>query len=370
IALSTFCRFAEGKRFDGARSLEGFLRTLSSAGRLLTLAAEPGIVAKQARIIQDQTFFSAGMGRHNTSPTPEGARRTSSAARWGTRGLRRASSQFSHNTPGSGPPAAMPVGEKRTKIFAQAHRGGYGGVIRSARSGGGERYPTSRSGGPAVSGVRGGDVVAQALSSFDSEGSGTLSSAEFISAASQVAGLVSPMCQEWGDILTKRFARRGGRSGGVRWLSEGVQENTNGRLDIAALVDFLRPKSFSLSVMTPFGLVELSLEDPCLTLGGLREIIVNKMFWRQHNCQVRRSDRNNFTLSRYYGAVPLNTESSGQRRRLVLDVLRPGELIFVTDRPTSRSRHEEPRIPAFEYMMGARRHPRRADVSATNVHER
>lgn len=34
------------------------------------------------------------------------------------------------------------------------------------------------------------------------------------------------------------------------------------------------------------GLVELSLEDPYLTLGGLREIVVNKMFWRQHNCQV------------------------------------------------------------------------------------
>lgn len=38
--------------------------------------------------------------------------------------------------------------------------------------------------------------------------------------------------------------------------------------------------------------------------------------------QVRRSDRNNFTLSRYFGALPLETESAGQRRRLVLDVLR------------------------------------------------
>lgn len=35
------------------------------------------------------------------------------------------------------------------------------------------------------------------------------------------------------------------------------------------------------------GLVELLLEDSCLTLGGLREIVANKMFWRQHNCQVQ-----------------------------------------------------------------------------------
>ncbi|CAM9523010.1 unnamed protein product, partial [Scytosiphon promiscuus] len=391
ITLSKFCRFMEGKKFDGAGSLEGFLRTLSRAGRSLPPAAESDTVAQRARFVPDQASYTTETGRRNALPVEEGARGTTSTARWGTRGVRRASSQFNHRASLTNrsrfdsAAAVIAVGEKSAEMIARVRQDGCGDIRNSARSGGREEpYSTPPSGGLALSGRRGGDFLAQALSSFDSDGSLTLSAGELISAASQVAGLVTPMRQEWGDVLTKRFARGakegvglgggaascrrgcsgpagGGRAGSVRWLGQDVEGSANSRLDIATLVDFLRPKAFSLSVMTPFGLVELSLDDPCLTLGGLRDIVVKKMFWRQHNCEVRRSDRDNFTLSRYYGALPLDTESAGQRRRLVLDVLRPGELIFVTDRPASQSRVEEPQIPGFEYMMGARRHRSRAD---------
>lgn len=42
----------------------------------------------------------------------------------------------------------------------------------------------------------------------------------------------------------------------MRWLGasgDGSNNNNSSEVDIAALVDFLRPKHFSLSVMTPFG---------------------------------------------------------------------------------------------------------------------
>lgn len=292
ITLSTLCRFTEGKRFDGACSLEGFLRTLSRAGRSNAPLAEPDVVARQTCFIQDQAPFSAETRRLKMLPIEEGAWGMASMAQWGTRGVRRASSQFSHKAAAAAPTnasdfesvAAMPVGEKKISMLPQARWDAFGGMRNSARSGvggggGGERYPTSRSGGPALSCARGGDFLAQALSSFDdSDGSGTLSSTELVCAASQIAGPATPMRREWGHILTERFAKRaakggvglggdrasctlgstgpgraGGKARGVRWLGEGVEGQANGRLDIDALVDYLRPKAFSLSVMTPFG---------------------------------------------------------------------------------------------------------------------
>ncbi|CAM9253734.1 unnamed protein product, partial [Ectocarpus fasciculatus] len=400
ITRSVFCRFVEGKKFDGQESLEGFLRTLSRAGRSeVPVAAGGGATAhsEPPPHAHDRAYSSDLTERRQKMRVEGGAWETVGSARWGARGLRRASTQFTHST---SPPnhadlipsmAKTSVGRRAT-VLAQAHGGvavhkgflGVAGTVETHRSaevgtsarstGGGLHLPSSRSRNSTIksnvassggepktptgdrSGPRGGGFVARALSSFDSNGSGTLSSEEFVSAASKAAGLDMQIGQEWGDVLATKFAaatNRGEAAGGVRWLGGSGDGTDTHRLDIAALADFLRPKHFSLSVMTPFGLVELSLEDQFLTLGDLREVIVSKMFWRQHNCQVRRSDRDNFTLSRYYGTLPLDTESAGQRRRLVLDVLRPGELLFVTDRAAHHTRQDTQRsVPRFKYMMG------------------
>ncbi|CAM9453159.1 unnamed protein product, partial [Ectocarpus sp. 12 AP-2014] len=403
ITLSMFCRFVEGKKFDGQESLEGFLRTLSRAGRSeLPVAAGRGAAAHNERppYAHDRAYSSDLMERRQKMSVEGGAWETVGSARWGARGLRRASTQFTHNTSPPNHSDLVPsttktsVGRRET-VLPQAHGGvavkkrflGVTGTVETHRSadvgtsargtGGGLHLSSSRSRNSTIkwevagsggepktptryrSGPRGGGFVVRALSSFDGNGSGTLSSAEFVSAASKVAGLGMQIEQEWGDVLATKFAattRRREVGRGVRWLGGSGEGADTHRLDIAALADFLRPKHFSLSVMTPFGLVELSLEDEFLTLGDLREVIVNKMFWRQHNCQVRRSDRDNFTLSRFYGTLPLDTESAGQRRRLVLDVLRPGELLFVTDRAAHHTRQETQRsIPRFQYMMGMQR---------------
>ncbi|CAM9782687.1 unnamed protein product, partial [Ectocarpus sp. 13 AM-2016] len=402
ITLSMFCRFVEGKKFDGQESLEGFLRTLSRAGRSeVPVAAGGGVAAHNERpsYAQDRACSSDLMERRQKMSVEGGEWETMGSARWGARGLRRASTQFTHNTSSPNHSDLVPSTTKtrdgrRAKVLPQERSGvavnklfmGITGAVEthrsadvgtSARSTGVRLHLSLRSRNPTVKwdvassggepktptrcrfGPRGGGFVLRALSSFDGNGSGTLSSADFVSAASKVAGVDMQIEQEWGDVLATKFAATTHRrevGGGVRWLGESEEGTGTRRLDIAALADFLRPKHFSLSVMTPFGLVELSLDDEFLTLGDLREVIVNKMFWRQHNCQVRRLDRDNFTLSRFYGTLPLDTESAGQRRRLVLDVLRPGELLFVTDRAAHHTRQEPQRsIPRFQYMMGMQR---------------
>ncbi|CBJ48655.1 hypothetical protein Esi_0046_0010 [Ectocarpus siliculosus] len=414
-----FCRFVEGKKFDGQESLEGFLRTLSRAGRSeVPVAAGGGAAAHNERpaYAHDRAYSSDLMERRQRMSVEGGAWETVGSARWGARGLRRASTQFTHNTSPPNHSDLVPSTTKtsvgrRATVLPQAHGGvavkkrfsGVTGTVETHRSadvgtsarstGGGLHLSTSRSRNSTLkwevassggelktptrdrSGPRGGGFVVRALSSVDGNGSGTLSPAEFVSAASKVAGLDMQIEQEWGDVLATKFAattHRGEAGGGVRWLGGSGEGTDTHALDIAALDDFLRPKHFSLSVMTPFGLVELSLEDQFLTLGDLREVIINKMFWRQHNCQVRRSDRDNFTLSRYYGTLPLDTESAGQRRRLVLDVLRPGELLFVTDRVAHHTRQETQRsIPRFQYMMGMQRQqPGKAATPAIVKHAR
>lgn len=306
ITHSTFCRFVEGKRFDCKVSLEGFLRTLSGAGRLL---AANGATADKEGESQGQASLSATTASRRTSSVEDGSWGTVGTARWGARGLRRASSQFAHDVlptkrlPGDpwtttaahsrGRTCTMVgqthIGVARSSLSTStaARRGGGGGC--SARSSGVAGYASSRSGTSAtprsaassggflntprggISGPRGCGFVAEALLSFDLNGSGTLSSIELISAANHVTGL--PIRQEWGEVLAKRFVAGtqgvenkrgascigsgggsgGGGGGGVRWLGGSEEGGKNSRLDVAALVKFLRPKRFSLSVMTPFG---------------------------------------------------------------------------------------------------------------------
>ena len=308
ITRSTFCRFVEGKRFDEG-SLEGFLRALSRAGRLSAPVSAIGAANEEASASHGQAMYSAATGRREISPVDSGApRATVGTARWGARGLRRASSQFANQVQPA--TATAPSGGRRATTMAQARnealrgplsatapaRGVDGGRIGSSRSSRVGGHASSRSeasatsGGVAgsgrvvlatprerLSGRRGSGFVEETLSAFDSNGSGTLSSAEFVSASNQATGL--PIRQEWGEVLAARFAAGvdnkgrelgagrgggegvggGGRGGGggegrVRWLGESRDGNNgNRRLDIATLVDFLRPKHFSLSVMTPFG---------------------------------------------------------------------------------------------------------------------
>lgn len=301
ITQSTFCQFVEGKKFDCKASLEGFLRTLAGTGRLLPAH---GAVAEGEGASQGRAPFYATTARRGMPSAEGGSPGTVGTARWGARGLRRASSQFAQgvlptrrwSVDSSTTMAAHGRGRAST-MTAQAHvvvatsslpttatarggGGGYGGGGSSARS---SALVSSRLGTTATprsgantggtlnttrGGIRVGGCVAAALLSFDVNGSGALSSAEFIRAANRVTGL--PVRQEWGEVLAKRFARGrhgvenergapcaggGGGSGGegVRWMGGGEEGDEGCRLDIAALVDFLRPRSFSLSVMTPFG---------------------------------------------------------------------------------------------------------------------
>lgn len=300
ITLSMFCRFVEGKKFDGQESLEGFLRTLSRAGRSeVPVAAGGGAAAHNERppYAHDRAYSSDLMERRQKMSVEGGAWETVGSARWGARGLRRASTQFTHNMPPPNHSDLVPSTTKtsvgrRATVLPQAHGGvavrksflGVTGTVETHRSadvgtsarstGGGLHLSSSRSrnstikwevassgGEPKMptrdrSGPRGGGFVVRALSSFDGNGSGTLSSAEFVPAASKVAGLDMHIEQEWGDVLATKFAattHRGEAGGGVRWLGGSGKGTDTHRLDIAVLADFLRPKHFSLSVMTPFG---------------------------------------------------------------------------------------------------------------------
>lgn len=302
ITHSAFCRFVEGKKFNCRVSLEGFLRTLSGTGRLLAAhgaaTEEKGAATEEKGASQGQKPFSATTARRRISPVEggsgAGAVSTSQFAP-GVLPTKRFTADSSIATAANsrGRPSSMAaqaqIGVTRSSLSARTAARGDGGGGSSARSSGAAGYPSSRSGTSAtprgaadnsggfldtprgsVSGPRGGGFVAEALFSFDVNGSGTLSSEEFISAANRVTGL--PVRQEWGDVLAKRFAAgihgvekrvgasctgsgggSGGGGGGVRWLGATEEGGNNSRLDISALVDFLRPKSFSLSVMTPFG---------------------------------------------------------------------------------------------------------------------
>lgn len=315
VTRSTFCRFVEGKRFDCSVSIEGFLRTLSGTGRLLTTHGGGGTAAaaeEEEGTPLGQVPFCATTARRGIPSAEERPSGSVGAARWGARGLRRASSQFAHDlspptkrystadspttttaTHGGSPGRTSPmtvaqthVGVARSSLSAATAAGvrGAGGASggSSARSRGAAGHPSSRSGTSATprsaassggflgtprGGVRGRGFVAEGLLSLHDSESGTMSSAEFISAANRVTGL--PVRQEWAEVLATRFAAgaqevysKGGASragsvwgsgGGVRWLGGGEEGKKSSRLDVVALVDFLRPKSFSLSVMTPFG---------------------------------------------------------------------------------------------------------------------
>lgn len=300
ITPSMFCRFVEGKKFDGQESLEGFLRTLSRAGRSeVPVAAGGGAAAHNERPphAHDRAHSFDLMERRQQLSLDGGAWETVGSARWGARGLRRASTQFTYNTSPPKHSDSVPSTTKtsvgrRATVLAQAHGGvavkksllgvtGTAETHRSAEVGtsatstaGGFHLSSSRSRNSTImwdvassggerktptgdrSDQRGGGFVARALSSFDGDGSGTMSSAEFVSAASKVAGLDMPIEQEWGDVLATKFAattRSGEAAGGVRWLGGSGEGTDTHRLDIATLADFLRPKQFSLSVMTPFG---------------------------------------------------------------------------------------------------------------------
>lgn len=106
------------------------------------------------------------------------------------------------------------------------------------------------------------------LLSFDLEGSGALSRARLMSAAGQATGV--PARPEWADALVERFqagasaaslGRGGARRGGVRWMDgDGDLGGGEKEIDVNAFGDFLRPKHFGLSVMTPFGKLETTKE--------------------------------------------------------------------------------------------------------------
>lgn len=291
ITLSTFCRFVEGNKFGSC--LEGCLRALSRAGRQPeSLSVCAVAIREDSGETRDQASFSASTERRRMSRIVDGARGRTGTVGWGRRGGRRGSLQLANNTLAAKDKAhnwvaTSSLSRDATKTSARPGTGvGCSSSARSSSRGGGGAgggYLSSSSGSSttsggftdaprdAISGRRGGSFVALALFSVDVNGSGTLSSAEFVSAASKVTH--QSVRQEWGDVLVTRFAAgihekegigegasctrgsgyRGG-GGGVRWLGAGMDRRSNSsRLDVAALVDFLRPISFSLSVMTPFG---------------------------------------------------------------------------------------------------------------------
>lgn len=284
ITLSAFCRFVEGKKFDPEGTLEGFLWTLSRAGRQQeSLSTSSAAAREDSGKTQGQVSSSATTGKHFVSRVVDGTWGTAGTARWGTQGVRRGSSQFANSALAAKHQGydwvATSRGYNSARSSTGGERGGGAGYL-SSRSGssrtpgGGTDTPTDGFSGP-----RGGTFLALALSSFDVDGSVTLSSAELISAASQVAG--HSLRQEWGDVLVTRFAAGrkekqeigerascmrgicdpGEGRGGVRWLEAGLDTGSNSRkLDVASLVDFLRPKIFSLSIMTPFG------KSRCITM--------------------------------------------------------------------------------------------------------
>lgn len=49
--------------------------------------------------------------------------------------------------------------------------------------------------------------------------------------------------------------------------------------------------------------MELAVQDPLITLGGLRELLAKKMFWRQHNCNVSHEGSNKDTQFRVPSAA-------------------------------------------------------------------
>lgn len=324
LSLATCCRFVEGKRFGPRSSLEGFLRALSSAGRP---TAGTAYFYTPAKVPARETAGGAScgtppMGATNAYPVGrpggrisvgDGAWGTAGTARWGARGLRRSSMQFvrtgtardrdcvpgkrgttpaarggyPHSTRGGSPTSRS--GRSRDGDGAAAgHAGCMSATARTTTPGESGDWPLSDSapGQATARGFprrdpRGAGSAIDALLSFDPEGSGTLSRAQLMSAAGQATGI--PARPEWAEALVERFeacaASAGGGAAlrrGVRWMSGGGGGALGGGervIDVIAFGEFLRPKYFELSVMTPFG--ELENHDKA---GGGVTLFLDKVF--------------------------------------------------------------------------------------------
>lgn len=324
LSLATCCRFVEGKKFGPRSSLEGFLRSLSSAGRPTAGTAYSYTSAKAP------TRETAGRASCGTPPTGAAdaysARRaggrisvgddawgTAGTARWGARGLRRSSMQFVQTgtardrdcLPGrrGTTPAARGGHPHSTRDGSPTSRSGRSRDGNGAAAGhAGCVSATSRTTTPGESGdwllsdstprqatvrgfprrdPRGAGFAIDALLSFDPEGSGTLSRTQLMSAAGQATGI--PARPEWAEALVERFQAGAASAGGgaalrrgVRWMNGGGGLGDGGRvIDVSVFGEFLRPKYFDLSVMTPFG----ELENDDKAGGGVYDFL-GQSFWR------------------------------------------------------------------------------------------
>lgn len=288
ISLESFCRFVEGKKFGAASNLEGFLRALAGAGRALlgrqedaTQLRQVGAAASRLAFhMSDKTSSRTVVGAPTVSrPDTPGARSVQGSAHWGGGRVRRTSAQFSSTlqpqetktqyvTGGRMIPASTrlfwssrdrPAG-RTIKDGPTPRRNTSRGESATARLIGNTNSARSSSAGTAYSststkasraGLPGGlGVVLDELSGWDHDGSGAVSATELVSAMGQGVGI--PLRLSWAEALVERFEAKGMA---IEAVKDGLRGSgsARGKLDVIAFVEFLRLKTFSISVMTPFG---------------------------------------------------------------------------------------------------------------------